>query len=140
MRFETTKKYNTIIPDYELIKKESKVKKKEAIIEAGKVLLVISNKERYYFENLYCVPEGKKKRIDINIKVHLGMMDDSYLIRGVGVYIRYFQQNNYLKFYLIDTNQMPLYIQNNGDSFVEIEMKERKIEIKVGERKEIGKK
>lgn len=52
--------------------------------ETGKVILVTNNKKMYCFENLYCTYE-RKKRIDVQIKVNLKMMDDSYLIKGVDI-------------------------------------------------------
>ncbi len=92
--FEKQDKFPEIIPGYENIKEKYKDRIEYPSIEAGKVLLVLSNFCDYYFHSLYFVPEDSKdgKKLESYGSAHVGTFQDSFLVgtKGYGIDLRYF--------------------------------------------------
>ncbi len=81
-RFGKQDKYPDIIPDYERIKEKYKDKINYPSIDPGKVLLVLSNFDEYYFHSLYYVPGHSEdgECLEYTGWPHIGTFQDSYLI------------------------------------------------------------
>ena len=131
------------IPDYEKIKREYKGKAEKELptADVGEVLLVISNHNEYYFNSLYYRPEGADKKVKYSVFPHIGMFQDSFLIRsGEGnIDLRYFPHSQDIDFYAQDTDNKPFYIENIGDITLYCRTFSGLIKLDPGERKEVTK-
>lgn len=131
------------IPDYERIKAKYKNAEVFPSIEAGKVLLVLSNFCHYYFHSLYYVPldSPDMKPLKFVGWPHVGMFQDSYLIgtEDGRIDIRYFPHYQNIEFYSHDTDGRPLYIENIGDVTIYVRTHAGNIKLAPGERKEVCK-
>ena len=111
---------HSIFPEFEEIEKRYKGKKPVYDIEPGKVLLVLSNHDEYYFNTLYCKPDEESEEKDYTAFPHTGNYQDSYLIMSYdnSIDIRFFPHFQYIEFYMQDTGGWPLYIENSGSTIL----------------------
>ena len=130
-----------MIPDYIKIKEEYEDKTLRPTIEPGKVLLVLSNFEHYYFHSLYCIPEGADKPCEYSGDAHIGMFQDSYLIEADHGWIdlRYFPHYQNIEFYSEHTQGMQLFLENVGDVTLYVKTSAGMIKLNPGDRKEVKK-
>ena len=110
-------------------------------IEAGKVLLVLSNFDEYYFNSLYYQPEEGAEPLDYTGSPHIGTYRDSYLISTVDykINLRYFPHFQNIKFYCEETNDMPWFIENIGDITLYAKTSCGLLRLEPGDRKEVKK-
>ena len=106
-------------------------------IEAGKVLIVLSDQEKCCFHSMYCVLENGTEPVRYMANKHLGMSKDSFVIisDGYEVSIGYYPGYDKLDFYRIRTQGLPVYIENAGKQAIICASRERTIEVAPGERK-----
>lgn len=137
--YDKQDEYPLLIPDYEIVKAEYKDKREFPAIEAGKILLVLSNFDEYYFHSLYYLPEGACEAAEYRSCAHIGTFQDSYLIRvkGMPIDIRYFPHYQNVEFYSQDTDGKPLYLENIGDVPLYAKTFSGTICLQPGERKEV---
>lgn len=118
-------------------------KKTKPRIEAGKVLLVLSDQEEYYFHSLYYRRKGQRKKEEYDAFRHLGMHQDSFLIMGLetGIDIRYFAHFRSVELYCEETDgfAIPLYIENAGAGHLYVRCSVGLLRLEPGERKEVKK-
>ena len=133
--------YKKLIPNYEIIKNKYMDKIDHPEIEAGKVLLVVSNFDNYYFHSLYCVVREGEKPINYSAYPHVGTFQDSFLInsKDFKIDLRYFPHFQNLEFYNQNTDEMPLYIENIGDVVLYFKTSIGTLMVEPGERKEVCK-
>lgn len=117
-------------------------------IEQGKVLLVLSDFDKYYFHSL-CVRDNNGEIMDYSARPHLGMFQDSFLISTFGlgdtpykeddpdIDLRYFPHYKNIEFYSAETEGMPLYAENIGRSTLLIRLNKMTFSLGAGERKEL---
>lgn len=105
------------ILNYEKIKQyyQNKANAEKPTIDDGKVLLVISNHDAYYFNSLYYKPINAEQPIKYDAHPHTGMSQDSFLIFGKEVYLSYFPHYQNIEFYNERIGDKPFYIENIGD-------------------------
>lgn len=141
--FDHQDKYPDIIPEYERIKEKYKDKIEYPSIEQGKVLLVLSNFNYYYFHSLCYIPKDSKdgKRLGVSNWPHVGMFQDSYLIHteDFKIDIRYFPHYQNVEFYSETTDGCPWYIENIGDAVIYARTSVGIIKLEPGDRKEVVK-
>lgn len=142
-RFRKQDKYPDIIPEYESIKEKYKDKIAYPSIEAGKVLLVLSNFCNYYFHSLCYIPKVSKdgKRLEYTGWPHVGMFQDSYLINteDYKIDLRYFPHFQNIEFYSESTDDCPWFIENIGDVVIFAKTSVGTIKLEPGDRKEVKK-
>ncbi len=126
-----------LIPKYEEIKEKYQGKIIYPSIEPGKVLLVLSNFDEYYFHSLYYQPEGEEESLDYSGYAHIGTFQDSYLIstEDYRIDLRYFPHFQNVEFYSEDTDGRPWYIENIGDVPLYAKTSKGTILLAPGERK-----
>ena len=80
------------LPEYDWIKENYKNKRQYPAIEEGKVLLVLSNFNPYYFNSLYYKPVGAENNLPFRVWRKEGMFTDSCLIgcEGAPIDIKYY--------------------------------------------------
>ena len=127
------------IPDYEIVKAKYKDKREYPSIEAGKVLVVLSNFDRYYFNSLFYLPEGACEKAAYHSCAHIGTFQDSYLIwmEEHPINISYFPHFQNIEFYSQETDGKPLYLENIGDVPLYAKTFSGTICLQPGERKEV---
>ena len=127
------------IPDYEIVKAKYKDKREYPSIEAGKVLVVLSNFDRYYFNSLFYLPEGACEKAAYHSCAHIGTFQDSYLIwmEEHPINISYFPHFQNIEFYSQETDGKPLYLENIGDVPLYARTFSGTICLRPGERKEV---
>lgn len=139
-----------LIPDYDSLKEKNSAKTEYPEIEQGKVLLVLADFCDYYFHSL-CVKDGNGDKIEYSTHSHIGMFQDSFLIglsknapRSLSfphhIDLRYFPHYKNIEFYSDETDGMPLYAENIGNSDIYIRRSGLSFCLKPGERKELVKK
>lgn len=128
-----------LIPDYEQIKLQYSDKIQYPKIEEDKVLLVLSNHDRYYFNSLYYKPKGAEKELPYRGYPHVGMFQDSYLIScdGNPIDIAYFPHYHNIEFYAERTNGTPFFIENIGDATLYAKTSKGLLRLEPGVRKEV---
>lgn len=133
-------KYPDLIPDYE-IAKEKFQNLEEPSIEVGKVLLVLSDHDEYYFHSLYYKETADAEPCNYYGAAHVGMFQDSYLImvEEAGIDLRYFPHFRNIEFYSEDTDDRPLYLENIGNTVLFSKTSKGLIKLEPGERKEVCK-
>ena len=106
-----------IFPEYSDIKEKYEGKREEYSIEQGKILMVVSDFDEYYFHSLYCKPYENSAVCEYKNQPHIGSSQDSYLVRAFDpmIDIRYFPHYKNMEFYMLETSGMPLFIENIGD-------------------------
>ena len=139
--WEKQDQYPDMLPDYIKIKEEYKDTTLRPTIEPGKVLLVLSNFEQYYFHSLYCIPEGVDQPCEYSGDAHVGMFQDSYLIEADHGWIdlRYFPHYQNIEFYSEHTQGMPFFLENIGDVTLYAKTSAGMIKLNPGDRKEVTK-
>ena len=137
--FDKQDEFPLFIPDYEIVKAEYKDKRECPSIEAGKVLVVLSNFDRYYFHSLYYLPEGACEKAEYRSCAHIGTFQDSYLIwmEEHPINISYFPHFQNIEFYSQETDGKPLYLENIGDVPLYAKTFSGTICLQPGERKEV---
>lgn len=137
--FDKQDEFPLLIPDYEIVKAEYKDKRGFPAIEAGKILLVLSNFDEYYFHSLYYLPEGTCEAAEYRSCAHIGTFQDSYLIqvKGQPIDIRYFPHFQNIEFYSQETDGKPFYLENIGDVPLYAKTFSGTIRLQPGERKEV---
>ena len=91
-------------------------------IEQGKVLLVLSSFDDYYFHSMYATTDDGMIEEYTHIP-HIGMIQDSYLIfsKTGRIDLRYFPyMDGFISFYEVKTFGQPLYIENIGPGEITI--------------------
>lgn len=131
--------YPDMIPDYIKIKEEYKDRTLRSRIEPGKVLLVLSNFEHYYFHSLYYIPEEADQPCEYSGDAHVGMFQDSYLIEADNGWIdlRYFPHYQNIEFYSEHTQGLPLFLENIGDAVLYAKTSVGTLKLNPGDRKEV---
>lgn len=115
-------------------------------IEQGKVLLVISDFDKYYFHSL-CVKNKKGETLKYSAHSNIGMFQDSFIIStedylcaesdNCYIDLRYFPHYGNIEFYEAETCGMPLYAENIGTSTIFIRLEGMMFTLNAGERKEL---
>lgn len=126
-----------LIPDYEHIKEKYIGKIEHPLIEAGNVLLVLSNFDNYYFHSLYCVPASGFAPLSYHASTFNSSLQDDFMIQTEDhrIELRYFPHFQNVEFITQETNEMPLYIENIGDISLYIKARCGIIELLPGQRK-----
>ena len=139
-RWDKQDEHPDAMPEYEWIKENYKNKINYPTIEEDKVLLVISNFDEYYFHSLYYKPCAAVEMLSFKGSPHIGMFQDSYLIRSEGSAIdfRYFPHFENIEFYCENTDGKPFYIENIGDVTLYARTSKGYIKLEPGERKEVS--
>lgn len=138
--FEKQDEWPEIIPNYEEIKQKYIDSIENPSIEAGKILLVLSNFDEYYFNSLCYIPEGETEKIQYYADAHIGMFQDSFLIRDESwkeIDLRYFPHYQNIEFYAEHTSEKPLFIENIGDVTLFAKTSRGTIKLEPGDRKEV---
>lgn len=130
-------KMPTIIPEYAYIKENYKGKLCEKTIDDGKILLVISNFDEYYFHSIYYKSVDSDEKMEFIATPHIGYSKDSFLIFGSGFDIRYFPQNQNIEFYVESVNDTPFFVENIGDIILYVKSSKGVVKLAPGECKEI---
>ena len=138
-KFSKQDEYPDIIPDYKALKEKYEGKLTYPEIEQGKVLLVLSDHDEYYFHSL-CVRDENGSVMKFSAHPHVGMVQDSFLISAdhSRIDIRYFPHPQNIEFYEDETNGMPLYAENIGTSVIYIKRYDMTFKLYPGERKELS--
>lgn len=128
-----------LLADYEKIKEKYQGKLIYPSIEPGKVLLVLSNFDEYYFHCLHYQPEGENSPLEYAGVAHVGSFQDSFLIQtdDYRIDLRYFPHYQNIEFYSTDTDGKPLFIENIGDITLYAKTHCGVFRLEPGERKEI---
>lgn len=136
-RFAKQDGYPDVLENYDCIKERYCIPQAEPEIEQGKVLLVLSDYDEFYFHSL-CVKNSTDDLEKYNSNANLGMFQDSYLIytNDHRIDLRYFPGDRRIEFYSIETNGMPLYIENIGSCslILQVQNRESYYTLKPGER------
>lgn len=142
-RFRKQDKYPDVIPDYKRLKDKYKDNRDYPTIEPGKILLVLSNFDEYYFHSLYYIPKDSEtgERLEYSGWAHIGNFQDSYLIEteNYEIDIRYFPHFQNVEFYSMDTGECPVFIENIGDTVLYADTYAGLIKLNPGDRKEVSK-
>jgi len=138
-RFSRQEIWAAVLPEYEKIKERYFDKEPYPEIEPGKILVVLSNFNEYYFHSLCYIPEGKTERMDYVGWPHVGNYQDSYLIQTENdeIDIRYFTHPQNIDLYCVDCLHLPWYVENIGDVDLHICNGSYVIKVAPGERKQI---
>lgn len=139
-QWEKQDKFADLVPEYEWIKRNYKGELKVPEIEENKVLLVLSNFDKYYYHGTYCTLSSKKKVVHFCGCPHVGTFQDSFIISSTdssAINIRYFPHYQNIKFYSEITDGMPLFVENIGDVLLYVDAHIGLIKLEPGERKEV---
>ena len=137
-RFRKQDKFPELIENYEELKAKYSGRIDFPEIEPGKVLLVLSDFDDYYFHSL-CVKNRNGEVQDYMGYPHVGMFQDSYLIGSDHVDIRYFPHYKNIELYSSNTDGRPLYAENIGSTTLYIISGKCTYRLEPGERKELKK-
>lgn len=140
-RFEKQDMFSNALPDYERLKEQYKGTVIYPETEQGNVLLVLADFAEYYFHSL-CVKDKNGKRVKYRGCPHIGMSQDSYLIEAecneFYVDLRYFPHYRNIELYCFETDGMPLYVENVGESTLYIKFRGMQFSVASGERKALS--
>ncbi len=141
--FRMQDEYPNVIPDYERIKDKYKGTMDDPTIEPGKVLLVLSNFDEYYFHSIYYIPENSEtgERIEYTGCANIGNYQDSFVIETDynELAIRYYPHFQNIEFYLMYSDGCPMFIENIGDTVLYAKTFAGLIKLNPGDRKEVSK-
>ena len=137
-KFRKQDEFPELIENYEELKAKYKDKIEYPKIEQGKVLLVLSDFDDYYFHSL-CVKNENDEVQSFSTYPHIGMFQDSFLIGSDHVDIRYFPHYRNIEFYSSNTGGRPLYAENIGSTTLYIISGRNTYRLDPGERKELKK-
>lgn len=120
LKFSKQDEHPELIPEYEKLREKYFGKLEEPEIEPGKVLLVLSDFDEYYFHSL-CVKDKNGDKVPYSNGAHVGTFQDSYMIYTYDnlVDLRYFPHFKNLEFYELYT-EMPVFVENIGGSVLYI--------------------
>ncbi len=131
-----------LLPNYDQVKKRFFGKIDKHTIEAGNVLLVVSDFDRYFYHSIYCKP-SEDTEIFFRATSNIGMIQDSFLICGSAsqktVDLRYFPHPGNIEFYTLNTDGMPLWVENIGRTSLYIQAEVGIIKLEPGSRKQVCK-
>lgn len=131
-------KMPALIPNYECIKEKNRYGLDEQIIDDGKILLVISNFDEYYFHSIYYKDIDSDEKAEFTAMPHIGTFKDSFLIFGNGFDIRYFPHEQNIEFYIESVKNHPFFVKNIGDIIIYVKSSKGIIKLNTGEQKEIA--
>lgn len=139
--FHRQEKEPQLVPEFEQLKKQYQGKIIYPKIEPGKVLLVLSNFNEYYFNSLYYQPEGEEEPLEYDGQAHIGTFQDSYLVStdDYRIDLRYFPHYQNIQFYAEGTDGRPWYIENIGDITLYARTSAGVLRLEPGDRKEVTK-
>ena len=137
--FEDQDEHSDLIPGYGELKTKYAGKIPDPTIEPGKLLLVLSNFDKYYFHSVYYIPKGEGRRLLVRSSAHIGMFQDSNLVMSDDgrVDLRYFPHFRNIEFYSEHTDNTPWYIENIGYVTLYANTSVGMFKIAPGERKEV---
>ena len=142
--FEKQDAYPDVVPNYESVKSIYKGKISHPEIEYGKILIVLSNFNEYYFNSL-CVKDTNGENYGYTHRIHVGMMQDSVLVTLEDrkestplVSLSYFPFPDRIHFYHTRLANRPLYIENIGSSELKIQISDKEFLAKPKERIQIA--
>lgn len=137
--FEHQEEYAELLPEYERIKEKYRGKRECPTIEPGKVLLVISNFDSYYFNSLYYRKSEKEVPSEFMASPHIGMFQDSFLVSAEKgeIDLRYFPHYGNIEFYTERTNGNLWFLENIGSAVLYAKTSCGIIRLEPGERKEV---
>lgn len=106
-----------LVPDYSRIKANYSDKIERPVIEAGNVLLVLSDFDSHHFHSLYCKPIGGFEPLSYHTSVSSDPFQDDFCVKtnDSRIDLRFFQHFQNIEFSMQETDEMPLYIENIGD-------------------------
>ena len=127
-----------LIENYEELKEKYLGKMYYPEIEEGKVLLVLSDFNEYYFHSLYVKDKDGEPQWYCS-SVNTGLSQDSYTIENEynTIDLRYYPHFRNILFYCTCTDDMPLYAENIGYNAIFVKYKGMYFCIKPNERKEL---
>ena len=132
------------LPEYETIKAEYYKPVNTEGLSKNDMVLVVADYNDYYFESLiYLNPDGSKGKY--SGYPHIGMFTDTFLINGDREHYEYNEDSEYIdiryyvdegsfEFYSLDTGGRNLWIENRGDSTLDIYGCGSKINLEPGKR------
>jgi hypothetical protein len=132
------------LPEYETIKAAYFKPVNTEELAKNDMVLVVADYNDYYFESLiYLNPDGSKGKY--SGYPHIGMFTDTFLINGDRepyeydeeseyIDIRYYVDEGSFEFYSLDTGGRNLWIENRGDSTLNIYGCGSKINLEPGKR------
>lgn len=128
-----------LIPEYNWIKKHYRNKLDIPEIDEDKVLLTLSNFDKYYYHSAYCKLSSEQESVSFRAYPHIGMLQDSFTISGDGSLIKlsYFPHPKNIQFYCESTAEMPLFVENIGNEVLYVDTHSGLIKLVPGERKEV---
>lgn len=137
--FEHQEEYAELLPEYERLKKAYQGKREYPAIEAGKVLLVLSNFDSYYFNSLYYKETEEEAPAEFMASPHIGTFQDSFLVSAEkgNIDLRYFPHYGNIEFYAECTNGKPWFLENIGSDVLYAKTSCGIIRLEPGERKEV---
>ncbi len=126
---------------YEEIKEKYQGLIVDPTIEDGKVLLVLSNYDSYYFHSGYLKDPEEGVPREFSGHAHIGTFQDSYLINDdkYEIDIRYFPHYENIEFYSENTGERPLFVDNIGTRTLYVQASCGIIRLDPKERKEVCK-
>ena len=130
-----------IVPNYSEMAEKYRGVREEPTIEDGKVLLVISNFDEYYFHSGYYKDPNEDAPRVITGSAHVGMSQDSFLVRDVkySIDLRYFPHYGNIEFYAEHTGESSLFIENIGNATLYVRSSCGTLRLDPMERKEVCK-
>lgn len=137
--FEHQEEYAELLPEYGRLKKAYQGKREYPVIEAGKVLFVISNFDSYYFNSLYYKETEEEAPSEFMASPHIGTFQDSFLVSAKkgNIDLRYFPHYGNIEFYEERTNGKPWFLENIGSAVLYAKTSSGTIRLEPGERKEV---
>ena len=128
-----------LIPEYNWIKKHYRNKLDIPEIDEDKVLLTLSNFDKYYYHSAYCKLSSEQESVSFRAYPHIGMLQDSFTISGDGSLIKlsYFPHPKNIQFYCESTAEMPLFVENIGNEVLYVDTHSGLFKLVPGERKEV---
>ena len=140
--FEKQDDFPELIENYDRLKEEYKDRIDFPEIEHGKILLVLSDFDEYYFHSL-CVKDENGKPKNYTSFPKIGTFSDSYFIQtdDGSVSLRYFPDYKRIvmntKFFSSEKNSTPIYVENIGSSTIYVNDDKLEYRLDPGERKEL---
>lgn len=137
--FEKQAQMPSLMPDYEALRNRYQEMRERPTIEPGKVLLVLSNFDEYYFHSLYYVKEGMFEETEYSAYPNVGSYQDSFSIEAdeEPISIEYFPHFQNIVLYQQYTAGKPMFIENIGDAVLYVKADCGALRLEPGERKEV---
>ena len=128
-----------VLEGYDGIKEKYQGLVADPTIEDGKVLLVLSNFDSYYFHSCYLKdPKEDAPRV-FSGYAHIGTFQDSYIVSDDNdeIDIRYFPHYENIEFYSESTGDRPLFVENIGTKTLYVRAHCGTLKLDPQERKEV---